>query len=110
MGKIIFRLTESVKVKLTEALHKYGDFEIGGILIRKKIDENSFEIVDASVSDEDRRFSFVSFIRGTKKSERLLKKTLLQRYRVLYRRMAFTSQIFPQSQPGRHPYDVRDPA
>jgi|SRR5690606_20967561 len=74
MGKIIFRLTESVKVKLTEALHKYGDFEIGGILIGKKIDENSFEIVDASVSDEDRRFSFVSFIRGTKKSERLLKK------------------------------------
>lgn len=73
MGKITFHLTELVKKKLTDALHKYGDFEIGGILIGRKVGEDTFEIVDASISDEDNRFSFVSFIRGTKKSERLLK-------------------------------------
>lgn len=73
MGKITFHLTEQVKTKLTGALNKYGDFEIGGILIGKKIKEDSFEIVDASISNEDNQFSFVRFIRGTKKSERLLK-------------------------------------
>ena len=73
MGKITFRLTQPVKAKLTEALNKYGDFEIGGILIGRKLGEDNFEIVDASISDEDKRFSLTSFIRGTKKSERLLK-------------------------------------
>lgn len=78
MGKIVFHLTEPVKKKLTDALHKYGDFEIGGILIGRKVDEDIFEIVDASISDEDNRFSFVSFMRGTKKSERLLKQHFRQ--------------------------------
>lgn len=73
MGKITFRLSQQVKAKLTEALHKYGDFEIGGILIGTKVGEDNFEIIDASISDEDKRFSFGSFIRGTKKSQRLLK-------------------------------------
>lgn len=73
MGKITFHLTHPVKKKLTDALNKYGDFEIGGILIGRKVAEGTFEIVDASISDEDNRFSFASFIRGTKKSERLLK-------------------------------------
>lgn len=73
MDKITFHLTEPVRKKLTDALHKYGDFEIGGILIGKKVVEGVFEIIDASISDEDNRFAFASFIRGTKKSQRLLK-------------------------------------
>lgn len=73
MNKVTFHLTEPVKKKLTDALRKYGEFEIGGILIGRKVDVNIFEIVDASISDEDNRFSFVSFIRGIKKSELLLK-------------------------------------
>lgn len=79
MGRITFSLTQPVKEKLISALNKYGDYEIGGILIGKKIGENNFEIVDASISDEDNRFSFVSFVRGTKKSERLLKKHFRKR-------------------------------
>jgi len=73
MGKITFNLTQPVKAKLTAALYKYGDFEIGGILIGRKTGVDNFEIVDASISDEGKRFSFMSFIRGTKKSQRLLK-------------------------------------
>jgi integrative and conjugative element protein (TIGR02256 family) len=73
MSRITFSLQQSVKAKLTAALNRYGDFEIGGILIGKKVGEDNFEIVDASISDEDKRFSLTSFIRGTKKSQRLLK-------------------------------------
>lgn len=72
--KIEFQVSESVKSKMKEALLKFGDYEIGGILIGKKLAEQSFEIIDISISDEDKRFSISSFIRGTKKSERLLKR------------------------------------
>lgn len=78
MGRITFKLTQPVKTKLVKALHKFGDLEIGGILIGRKVAEDSFEIIDASISDEDNRFSFVSFVRGTKKSERLLKQYFRQ--------------------------------
>jgi len=72
--KIEFQVSEPVKSKMKEALLKFGDYEIGGILIGKKLAEQSFEIIDISISDEDKRFSISSFTRGTKKSERLLKK------------------------------------
>jgi len=58
---------------MEKALKKYGDFEIGGILIGRKIEESSFEIIDISISDEDRKFFFSSFFRGIKKSEKLLR-------------------------------------
>lgn len=74
MNKITFHLTELVKKKLTNALLKYGDFEIGGILIGRKINQETFEIIDACISDEDNHFSLVSFVRGIKKSEQLLKR------------------------------------
>lgn len=74
MSKISFILTQKVKDEITKSLVKYGDFEIGGVLVARKIESNSFEIIDISVADEDKRFSISSFIRGTTKSERLLKK------------------------------------
>ena len=73
MSKIDFTITPIVKNKIEKALRKYGDFEIGGILIGRKIGDESFEVVDISISNEDKRFSISSFIRGTKTSERLLR-------------------------------------
>lgn len=72
--KINFKVTSEVEAKIERALRKSGDFETGGILIGRKVEDNSFEIVDVSVSDEDNKFSIASFIRGVKKSDLLLRK------------------------------------
>ena len=74
MMKINFKVTSEVEAKIERALRKSGDFETGGILIGRKVEDNSFEIVDVSVSDEDNKFSIASFIRGVKKSDLLLRK------------------------------------
>ncbi|WP_461640536.1 Mov34/MPN/PAD-1 family protein [Labilibaculum euxinus] len=74
MTKINFKVTPEVETKIERALRKSGDFETGGILIGKKIEDKSFEIVDVSVSDEDNKYSITSFIRGIKKSDMLLRK------------------------------------
>lgn len=74
MMKINFKVTPEVEAKIERALRKSGDFETGGILIGKKVEDKSFEIVDISVSDDDNKYSIVSFIRGVKKSDILLKK------------------------------------
>ena len=74
MSKINFILPNKVKNKITTALRKYGPNEIGGILIGSKKEENHFEIVDISISNEESSPSFWGFIRETKKSEKLLKK------------------------------------
>lgn len=74
MTKINFKVTPEVEAKIEKALRKSGNFETGGILIGRKVEENSFEIIDVSVSDEDNKYSIVSFIRGVKKTDLLLRK------------------------------------
>jgi hypothetical protein len=74
MMKINFKVTPDVESKIEKALREYGDFESGGILIGKKVEDNSFEIIDISISDEDNKYSIISFIRGVKKSDLLLRK------------------------------------
>ncbi len=74
MSKITFKITPFVKHKIERALGKSGDYETGGILIGKKIEDKSFELIDISISDEDNKFSISTFIRGIKKSDRLLRK------------------------------------
>ncbi|TDK48143.1 Mov34/MPN/PAD-1 family protein [Algoriphagus formosus] len=74
MMKINFKVTPDVEAKIEGALRKAGDFETGGILIGKKVEDNSFEIIDVSISDEDNKYSIASFIRGVKKSDLLLRK------------------------------------
>ncbi len=74
MSKIKFKVSLGVEAKIERALRQSGDFETGGILIGNKIEDNSFEIVDVSVSNEDNKYSIASFIRGIKKSDMLLRK------------------------------------
>jgi len=74
MAQVRFTIDEKVKETILEALKRHGDFEIGGVLIAKKIESNHFQIVDASVSDEGKSRSPVHFIRETTKSQKLLKK------------------------------------
>lgn len=73
MTEIKFKITPFVKSKIESALRKSGDFETGGILIGRKIEDNFFEIFDVSVSDEDNRYSISSFFRGIKKTDMLLR-------------------------------------
>lgn len=72
MLKINFKITPKVEHIIESALRKSGDFETGGILIGRKIEDRTFEIIDISVSDEDNKYSIASFIRGIKKSDMLL--------------------------------------
>lgn len=72
MSKINFNIAPLVKLKIERALKKHGDFETGGILIGKKIENNCFEIVDISISDEDNKYSISSFFRGIRKSDKLI--------------------------------------
>lgn len=74
MKKIDFYFNSHSEDKIERALRKAGDFETGGILIGKKVAETSFEIIDVSISEEDDMYSIVSFIRGAKKSDLLLRK------------------------------------
>lgn len=74
MSKIKFEITPSVKSKIEGALRNSGDFETGGILVGRKIEDNFFEIVDVSISDEDNRYSISSFFRGIKKTDLLLRR------------------------------------
>ncbi len=74
MSDISFIITPFVKGKMERALRKNGDFETGGILVGKKIEDNLFEIVDVSISDEDNKYSFSSFFRGIKKTDLILRK------------------------------------
>lgn len=75
MSKIEFKLSEEVIVKLSTVLKKYGGKEVGGVLVGTKIGKNKFKIVDVSISNEFCKFRFFTqFIRGTRKSTKLLKK------------------------------------
>ncbi len=74
MTKISFKVTPDVESKIENALRESGDYETGGILIGRKLEEKSFEIVDVSISNEDNKYSVASFIRGVKKTDMLLRK------------------------------------
>lgn len=58
-----------------QALEKFGDNEIGGILIGYKKAENHFAISEATIADDASSFSLAAFVREPFKSMRALLKS-----------------------------------
>jgi proteasome lid subunit RPN8/RPN11 len=61
--------------EIHHALQKFGDNEIGGILIGYKKEDNHFAISEATVADDTNSFNLASFIREPFKSMKLLLKS-----------------------------------
>jgi len=61
--------------EIHHALEKFGDNEIGGILIGYKRGENHFAISEATVADDTGSFNLASFIREPFKSMKVLLKS-----------------------------------
>jgi len=74
MTKIDIIIPEEIKDRIVKTLKKYGKYEIGGILIGIKRNANIFEIIDFSISNENRILSMFGFYRCISKSKKLLKK------------------------------------
>jgi hypothetical protein len=49
--------------EIRRGLEKFGDYEIGGMLIGYKKAENHFAVSQATVADDANSFNFGSFIR-----------------------------------------------
>ena len=65
--------------QIYRALQKFGDYEIGGILIGYKKAENQFAISEATVADDTRNFNLASFIREPFKSMKILLRSYKRR-------------------------------
>ena len=61
--------------QIYQALQKFGDYEIGGILIGYKKAENQFAISEVTVADDTRNFNLISFIREPLKSMKIIIET-----------------------------------
>jgi len=61
------------------ALERFGDNEIGGILIGYKKAENNFAISEATIADDAGKFNLASFIREPFKSMKALLKSFKAR-------------------------------
>lgn len=62
-----------------QALERFGDIEIGGILIGYKKAENHFAISEATIADDAGSFSLAAFVREPFKSIRALLKSFKAR-------------------------------
>ena len=56
------------------ALQRFGEYEIGGMLIGYKKGENHFAVSEATIADDTQDFGIASFIREPLKSMKLLLK------------------------------------
>lgn len=65
--------------EIRRGLEKFGDYEIGGMLIGYKKAENHFAVSEATVADDGNSFNFASFIREPFKSTKVLLKTFRRR-------------------------------
>ena len=61
--------------EIHHALEKFGDNEIGGILIGYKKADNHFAIAEATIADDTNSFNLASFIREPFKSMKVLFKS-----------------------------------
>lgn len=78
MKTVTVEIEQKAYNTIHSALQKYGDYEIGGILIGYKKIENHFAIAEATVADDTNSFNLASFIREPFKSM----KVLLRSYRL----------------------------
>lgn len=60
--------------QMHQALKRFGNYEIGGMLIGYKIGDNHFSISRATVADDITNFNLASFIREPFKSMKILLK------------------------------------
>ena len=71
-SKIRFDIEHPAYDRIIKALKKYGDYEIGGILIGYKKRRNHFAISDATIANDIKKFNIMSFIREPMKSLKIL--------------------------------------
>lgn len=70
--QIKFEIKQPAYEKISEALEKYGDYEIGGMLIGNQKGRNYFSILDTTIADDIGKFSIGSFIREPMKSLKII--------------------------------------
>jgi proteasome lid subunit RPN8/RPN11 len=70
--QIKFEIEQLAYEKIYRALKKYGDCEIGGMLVGYKKKENHFAISDITIANDIGKFSIVNFIREPTKSMKML--------------------------------------
>lgn len=72
---VTIKIEQKAYDEIHRALEKFGDNEIGGILIGYKKAENHFAISEATVADDVNIFNLASFIREPFKSMKVLFKS-----------------------------------
>jgi len=75
MKTVTVEIEQKAYNAIHQALEKFGDYEIGGILIGYKKAENHFAISEATVADDVGGFNLASFIRDPLKSMKILIKS-----------------------------------
>jgi len=65
--------------EIHSALQRFGEYEIGGMLIGYKKGKNHFAVSEATIADDNQNFAIASFIREPLKSMKLLLKTYKNR-------------------------------
>jgi len=89
--------------QIHHALKKFGDNEIGGILIGYKKADNHFAISEATVADDTNSFNMASFIREPFKSM----KTLFKSFRAKNHNYIGEWHSHPNFSLYPSPYDVK---
>lgn len=70
--QIKFELEQLAYEKIFKALKKYGDYEIGGMLVGYKKEKNHFAISDVTIANDISKFRITKFIREPSKSIKML--------------------------------------
>jgi len=72
--RITIEIEQNAYDQIYQALERFGDYEIGGMLIGYKKDNSHFSIANATVADDVGSFSIAGFIREPVKSMKILLK------------------------------------
>lgn len=70
--RVIIEIEQNAYDQIYKALERFGDYEIGGMLIGYKKGDSYFSIANATVADDVRSFSIAGFIREPLKSMKIL--------------------------------------
>lgn len=86
MTKVIqikFEIEQLAYEKIYSALKKYGDCEIGGMLVGYKKEKNHFAISDITIADDIGKFNIANFIREPTKSIKMLIESFKKKHHYL---------------------------
>ena len=72
MNHIRFEIEHTAYAKIYEALTRFGDYEIGGMLVGYQKEKHHFTIADATIADDIGKFSIFNFIREPIKSMKIV--------------------------------------